>query len=271
MKRIGGPPLSGLCTAFLAWWAEWRFNAWQRRAGRRAEREAARLDLPPALVRARSAALLLIAAICMATTVSALAESYRNLLKWALHHGVSPAFAWAWPLTVDAFVVIPELVLFLAMVDHWLGWGKAWPWLVIAAGLSASVAGNIGSLGTSPTWPDRFTAAASPTAAFVGLTLALAVLKRVVIAARAAAPALVADVGDIPATARDIIARAVSANITDTGTLAVLSGVSERHVQRLKNGSQQRAQGHGAPAATSATQHRHRAAQPRLTATGGRP
>jgi hypothetical protein len=271
VKPLGISPLRAFAVAdwLVEWWAYLTGRVAERRAAAAERRAAVRPDLPASLATARAVALLAIALLSAAATAAALAESYRNLYEWAIHHHVFPGFAWAWPLTVDSFVVIPELVLFVAMVDIWFGWSKVWPWLVIAGGLSASVAGNIGSLGTSPTLTDQLTAAASPTAAFVALTFALAVLKRVIARARAAVPLAAAD--DIPPTTRDIIKRAMSVGIADTGTLAALSGVSERHVQRLKNGSQQPAQGYSAAAATSATHTSHRVAQPRLTVTGGRP
>jgi hypothetical protein len=186
VKPLGISPRRAFAVAdwLVEWWAYLTGRVAERRAAAAERRAAVRPDLPASLATARAVALLAIALLSAAATAAALAESYRNLYEWAIHHHVFPGFAWAWPLTVDSFVVIPELVLFVAMVDIWFGWSKVWPWLVIAGGLSASVAGNIGSLGTSPTLTDQLTAAASPTAAFVALPFALAVLKRVIARAR---------------------------------------------------------------------------------------
>src|SRR5262249_33491692 len=58
----------------------------------------------------------------------------------------------------------------------------------VGGGLAVSVAGNVGHVGTA-NWTDRATAAVPPIAAFIALTVALGVLKRVVALAHAEAPA----------------------------------------------------------------------------------
>jgi hypothetical protein len=131
----------------------------------------------------RRYALRAIALIVTAATAVALAESYRALYLWAAHHGVPGRWAYAWPAMVDTFVMVGELALFVGLVDGWKGRHRAWAWTVTFGGLAVSVAGNIGHVGPAP-WADRLTAAVPPVAAFVALTVALGVLKRV--AARAA-------------------------------------------------------------------------------------
>jgi hypothetical protein len=252
---------------FAQWWA----GLAERRAGRRAELAAARADLPPTLVRARAIALVAVAVVSTAATVAALSESYRNLLMWAIHHGVPAPFSWVWPVTIDSFVILGELALFVALLDHWSGWAKAWPWLVIAAGLSASVAGNIGSLGAAPTWPSRLTAAASPAAAFVGLTIALAVLKRVVARARLTPAAADVRMEDIPVATRDIVSRLVSVGVRDTGQLAAVAGVTERHAARLRRAAEEARDSPAASPDMPRAAGRRNVSAPRLTPVGGQP
>lgn len=130
------------------------------------------------LTRWRLAALLTIAALVVLATAAALAESYFGLLSWALHHGYTGARARLWPLQVDVFVVIPELVLFVALVDGWRWRHRAAAWLVGLAGLAVSVVGNAGHNGHSSFW-DHATWAVPPLAAAAALAFGLTVVKRV--------------------------------------------------------------------------------------------
>ena len=58
---------------------------------------------------------------------------------------------------------------------------RIWPWATALVGLAVSIAGNVGHIEPLPGQPvilaDRLTAAASPVAAFAGLTVGLLVLK----------------------------------------------------------------------------------------------
>jgi hypothetical protein len=150
------------------------------RRPRRAEQANARLVPPQGALRVfRGAALWAIASLITAASAASFAESYRGLFEWAARHGLSGFWAAAFPLQVDVFIAVGELVLFIALVDQWRTRQRAAAWLVTLAGLAVSVAGNIGHVaGHSLTV--RATAAVPPLAAASALAVGLGVLKRVV-------------------------------------------------------------------------------------------
>jgi len=73
------------------------------------------------------------------------------------------------------------LALYVAHLDGWSARQRAWPWATALTGLAVSVAGNVGHIQAWPGHPvnlaDRLTAAASPLAAFAGLSVGLLVVK----------------------------------------------------------------------------------------------
>ena len=105
----------------------------------------------------RRAALVMIAAIITAASLTSFAESYRGLYDWAREHGLSGLWAAAWPLQLDTFIAVGELALFVALADRWAARSRAGAWTVTLAGLAASVAGNVGHV-HSPLLSDRVTA-----------------------------------------------------------------------------------------------------------------
>jgi hypothetical protein len=107
------------------------------------------------------------------------AESYRGLYDWAHEHGLSGAWAAAWPLQVDTFIAVGELALFVALVDRWQRRSRIAAWAVTLAGLAVSVAGNVGHVHGHQA-ASRITAAVPPLAAAAALAVGLGVLKRVV-------------------------------------------------------------------------------------------
>lgn len=130
------------------------------------------------LARWRFAALIAIAVLVVLATAAALVESYFGLLLWAEHHGYSGWRAHLWPLQVDVFIIVPELLLFVALVDGWRARYRLAPWLVAAAGLTVSVIGNAGHSSQSSIW-DHATWAVPPLAAAAALAFGLTVVKRV--------------------------------------------------------------------------------------------
>jgi hypothetical protein len=136
-------------------------------------------ELTGALRVFRSAALWAIAVLTATADGAAFTESYRGLFEWAEHHNLAGFWAAAFPAQVDTFIVIGELVLFVAMVGRW-GWrDRASAWAVALLGLAVSVAGNIGHVAAHDL-QSRGTAAVPPVAAFGALWLGLGVVKRVV-------------------------------------------------------------------------------------------
>jgi hypothetical protein len=131
--------------------------------------------------RTRDVALYAIAAIAIAASINALAHSYAGLYAWALHHRLTGWQAVSWPAEIDVFLAVGELALYVAYLDDWPARQRIWPWATTLVGLAVSVAGNIGHIQPLPSHrvllADRCTAAASPLAAFAGLTVGLLVLR----------------------------------------------------------------------------------------------
>jgi Protein of unknown function (DUF2637) len=151
---------------------------WPRRRVR-TERPAPVAELGGPLRAFRAAALWGISVLILTAAGSAFAESYRGLWLWAGHHGLAGVWSAAFPLQVDLFVAVGELVLFIAVTDRW-GWrDRAGAWSVALLGLAASVAGNVGHVAAHDL-QSRGTAAVPPLAAFAALWLGLGVLKRIV-------------------------------------------------------------------------------------------
>jgi len=267
-----------------------RLAAWRPR--RRPRPPRAPYELSGALQGARQVALVLIAAVVLAATVVALCESYHSLYVFALDHEVTRGWARWFPAMVDSFVVLGELALFVGVVDGWPARYSGYAWLVTLGGLSVSVAGNVGHL-VSATLVDRCTAGIPPLAAFVGLTVGMMVLKRVLakaghvpadtVSAPSAPPVtmsalvtLLSAVADNRDT-KSIVTALIENGIEDTGTIATIAGVTDRTVRRHKAGAAEPvpdpvAASVGAPVASPVGQRdarrRHAAGQARLTTVG---
>jgi hypothetical protein len=127
----------------------------------------------------RRSALVTIAVLVAAASLTSFAESYRGLFDWAHEHGLTGVWAAVWPLQIDVFIAVGELALFIALVDAWNRRSRAGAWLVTLAGLAVSVAGNVGHV-TGHSLTNRATAAVPPLAAAAALAVGLGVLKRVV-------------------------------------------------------------------------------------------
>ena len=134
----------------------------------------------------RTAALWGLAFLIAVADVAAFSESYRGLFDWAEKHSLSGFWAAAFPLQVDLFIVVGEIVLFVATADRWRRKDRLGAWAVAALGLAVSVAGNIGHVAAHDL-QTRGTAAVPPVAAFGALWLGLGVLKRVLQHGQAAA------------------------------------------------------------------------------------
>ena len=146
--------------------------------------------------RTRKAALHAIGTIAILASVNALAHSYAGLYDWAVYHRLGGWQAMSWPAEIDVFLAGGELALYVAYLDGWPARQRMWPWATALTGLAVSVAGNVGHIQALPGHPvilaNRLTAAASPLAAFAGLSVGLLVVKmtrrKADVAARAMAP-----------------------------------------------------------------------------------
>jgi hypothetical protein len=131
--------------------------------------------------RIRRAALYAIGAIAMLASANALAHSYAGLYDWAVHHRLTGWQARSWPAEIDVFLAVGELALYVAYLDGWPARQRVWPWMTSLTGLGMSITGNVGHVQPLPGHPvilaDRLAAAASPVAAFAGLSVGLLVVK----------------------------------------------------------------------------------------------
>ncbi len=131
--------------------------------------------------RTRQAALYAIGVIAILASANALAHSYAGLYEWAVHHRLTGWQARSWPAEIDVFLAVGEFALYVAYLDGWPARQRIWPWATALTGLGVSIAGNVGHIQPVPGHPvmlaDRLTAAASPVAAFAGLSVGLLVVK----------------------------------------------------------------------------------------------
>lgn len=125
--------------------------------------------------------------IAAVVTVIAIAESYTNLLAFALAYGLAGWRAAIAPGAVDSFVIMGELLLFAAILLHWgrsahvLGAGMAiWGFLL-------SVGGNVWHAHAA-TIADRAVSAIWPVTATAGLAGALMIVRQAMTASREQAP-----------------------------------------------------------------------------------
>lgn len=106
------------------------------------------------------------AAVIVALTIAAFWLSYAHLQSVAAAHGLSesPARAWAWPATLDLFIVAGELLLLRASLTARTDW---WAIGLTVTGSGGSIALNISGVGTGAHTLDYVVAAVPPTAALL--------------------------------------------------------------------------------------------------------
>lgn len=131
----------------------------------------------------------IIAVIAVGAAVVAMMESYTNLLDFAKNHELHGWRAGAAPGAVDSFIIIGELLLFVAI---YRGWNQArtyrdrsvpasivlWGWGLALFGFTLSVLGNLDSRITADV-VTRLMSAVFPVSATVALAAGLMILKRV--------------------------------------------------------------------------------------------
>ncbi|MFJ4405901.1 DUF2637 domain-containing protein [Streptomyces sp. NPDC088910] len=106
------------------------------------------------------------AAVIVALTMAAFWLSYAHLQSVAATYGLaqSPARAWAWPATLDLFIVAGELLLLRASLTARTDW---WAIGLTVTGSAGSIALNISGVGTGAHTLDYVVAAVPPTAALL--------------------------------------------------------------------------------------------------------
>ncbi|WP_448329977.1 DUF2637 domain-containing protein [Streptomyces sp. DSM 41534] len=99
-------------------------------------------------------------------TAAAFWLSYEHLQEVAAGHGMADAVArsWAWPATVDLFIVIGELLILRASLAHRVDW---WAIGLVTAGDGGSIALNVAGVGPDASALDYVVAAVPPVAALL--------------------------------------------------------------------------------------------------------
>lgn len=104
--------------------------------------------------------------VIVALTAAAFWLSYAHLAEVALAHGMQnkEVRAWAWPATLDLFIVAGELLMLRAALA-----GKVDPWAIglTVVGSGSSIALNVAGVGTAAGTLDYVVAAVPPTAALL--------------------------------------------------------------------------------------------------------
>ncbi|WP_128377438.1 DUF2637 domain-containing protein [Streptomyces cavernae] len=106
------------------------------------------------------------AALTVVLTAVAFWLSYEHLQEVAAAHGMAEAVArsWAWPATVDLFIVIGELLILRASLAHRVDW---WAIMLVTAGDGASIALNVAGVGQDAGALNYVVAAVPPVAALL--------------------------------------------------------------------------------------------------------
>lgn len=104
--------------------------------------------------------------VIVALTAAAFWLSYAHLAEVALGHGLGGAQerAWAWPATLDLFIVAGELLMLRAALTERVDW---WAIGLTVAGSGGSIALNVAGVGTAADPLDYVVAAVPPTAALL--------------------------------------------------------------------------------------------------------
>ncbi|MEU7399718.1 DUF2637 domain-containing protein [Streptomyces sp. NPDC044948] len=104
--------------------------------------------------------------VIIALTAAAFWLSYAHLAEVALAHGMhdKEIRAWAWPATLDLFIVAGELLMLRAALAGRVDW---WAIGLTVAGSGSSIALNVAGVGSHAEPLDYVTAAVPPTAALL--------------------------------------------------------------------------------------------------------
>jgi hypothetical protein len=115
---------------------------------------------------AERAAILTAGVVIIVLTVAAFWLSYAHLADVAMENGLakSPERAWAWPGTIDLFILAGEVLMFRAALRGGWDW---WAFSLTAAGSLGSIALNVAGVGTDDLSLDHVVAAVPPTAALL--------------------------------------------------------------------------------------------------------
>ncbi|WP_247597691.1 DUF2637 domain-containing protein [Streptomyces sp. RKND-216] len=115
---------------------------------------------------AERAAILTAGAVILVLTVAAFWLSYAHLADVAKEHGLasSPERAWAWPGTIDLFILAGEVLMFRAALRGAWDW---WAFALTAAGSLGSIGLNVAGVEQDALSLEHVVAAVPPTAALL--------------------------------------------------------------------------------------------------------
>ncbi|MET7904419.1 DUF2637 domain-containing protein [Streptomyces sp. NPDC005355] len=115
---------------------------------------------------AERTAILVAGAVIMILTIAAFWLSYAHLASVAQSHGLaaSPERRWAWPGTIDLFILAGEVLMFRAALRHVTDW---WAIGLTVAGSLGSIGLNVAGVGTDAPLLDYVVAAVPPSAALL--------------------------------------------------------------------------------------------------------
>ena len=124
------------------------------------------VEVPSTPVNVDRAITALAAVLTVLLTAVAFWLSYEHLQEVAARHGMQEAVArsWAWPATVDLFIVIGELLILRASLAHRVDW---WAIGLVTAGDGASIALNVAGVGQDAGALNYVVAAVPPVAALL--------------------------------------------------------------------------------------------------------
>lgn len=126
------------------------------------------------------------AAVTIALTAAAFWLSYEHLHDIAGANGLAGARAWAWPGTVDAFIIAGELLILRASLKGAVDW---WAIALAASGSLGSIALNVFGVGAHAQPMEYVVAAVPPTAALVAFGALMRQVHEALHRIQAAAPA----------------------------------------------------------------------------------
>ncbi|MGW3193119.1 DUF2637 domain-containing protein [Streptomyces sp. NPDC001118] len=135
-------------------------------AGARVEVRSTGVDAPLTPVGVERAITALAGVLTVVLTAVAFWLSYEHLQEVAAAHGMAEAVArsWAWPATVDLFIVIGELLILRASLAHRVDW---WAIGLVTAGDGASIGLNVAGVGQDAGALNYVVAAVPPVAALL--------------------------------------------------------------------------------------------------------
>ncbi|MET9076204.1 DUF2637 domain-containing protein [Streptomyces sp. NPDC004232] len=124
------------------------------------------VDAPLTPVGVERAITALASVLTVVLTAVAFWLSYEHLQEVAAAHGMAEALArsWAWPATVDLFIVIGELLILRASLAHRVDW---WAIGLVTAGDGASIGLNVAGVGQDAGALNYVVAAVPPVAALL--------------------------------------------------------------------------------------------------------